>query len=185
MRILVLAGSGLLLASCGSGDTNVDADGDGQISSEEMAAAADRIDKPKPGRWEVDAEVLELQIPGMPPEMASMMEPNFAAMFGGQAYCMTEEEAEAGPEALWEDTSGQCEWEKFEVGNGRSESIANCTDPNGGSVRVEMTGTYSDDAYSATNTMTLSMPGGDGLVKVKVDGRHAGACDGSEYDAEG
>lgn len=185
MRYLMTTCACVLVAACSGGDTNVDADGDGSISREEIAAAADRSDMPKAGRWQVDSEVLEVSLPGMPPEAAGMMNDGFADMFGNYAYCMTQEEAEAGPEALWDDTSGRCEWEQFEMGDGRANSIANCTDPGGGTVRVEMAGTYSDSAYSATNTMTLSMPGGDGKVSVKVEGRHMGACDGSELDFEG
>lgn len=179
MRILILSTACLALVACGDSGS-VDADGDGTITGEEVAAAASGMDKPEPGRWEVTSEVVELDIPGMPPEMKDMAKGMFANMFASTNYCLTPEQADQDPASVWKETQGDCTWERFDMNGNDVDAKAVCTDPQGGTATMTMTGTHSATAYDAENEMVMETPEGQGLVKVRVSGRHVGECDGSE-----
>ena len=53
----------MLLAACGG---NSDADGDGKISSDEAAAAAQGMVQPRPGQYRTTAELLDFDMPAWP-----------------------------------------------------------------------------------------------------------------------
>ena len=180
MRTLILLTGCLALAGCGESGGSVDAEGDGTITNEEVLAATADSASPKAGRWEVSSEIREIRIPGMPAGMEDMARGMFSDMFASTNYCLTQEQAEQDPEALWKDTQGDCSWESFEKTGSRIDARAVCKGPDGGTSRMTMSGTHTPTSYSADNEMTLSSPQGEGVVKVHVEGRHVGDCDGSE-----
>lgn len=180
MRTMILLTSCLALAGCGENGGSVDADGDGVITNEEVLAATADMAKPEAGRWEVNSEVREIQIPGMPAGMEDMAKGMFANMFASTNYCLTQEQADQDPGALWKDTNGECSWESFEMDGNSVNAKAICTSPDGMTSTMTMTGTHTPTSYSADNEITLDTPQGGGLVKVHVEGRHVGDCDGSE-----
>lgn len=180
MRLMILMGLSISLASCSESGGSADTDGDGTITGEEIRAATADLDPPKPGRWEASSEVVDIDIPGLPEGMKSMAKGMYAKMFANTNYCLTPEQAEQDPEALWKDTQGDCSWESFEMRGNRVEASAVCKGPDGASSRMTMTGTHSPTSYSADNEMSFETDQGNGSVKVHVEGRHVGDCDGSE-----
>lgn len=179
MRSMILTTACLTLAACGE-STSADADGDGTITTDEVIAATADMAKPEPGRWEVNSEVIEMEIPGMPPEMRDMAKGMFANMFSSMNYCLTPEQAEQDPEELWKNTQGDCTWETFEMDGDSVNAKAVCQGGDGGTMRMTMSGTHTPTSYSSDNEMQIQTPQGDGVIKVHVEGRHVGDCDGSE-----
>lgn len=182
MRTLILASTCFALAACGENNTSADADGDGAISSDEVAAAASDLAKPEPGRWEVTGEVVEIDFPGLPEGMEGMAKSMFAEMVANTNYCLTREQADADPGAVWKETQGDCNWEQFDMDGSRVTARAVCRNPDGSSAVMRMSGTHSSTSYSATNEMELNADAdaGGGRVKVAVEGRRVGDCDGTE-----
>ncbi|MBW0144241.1 DUF3617 domain-containing protein [Sphingomicrobium clamense] len=177
MRTMILMTGCLALVACGESGS-VDADGDGTITNDEVMAATADMAKPVPGRWEVTTEVIEMNIPGMPPEMKDLAKTMFAG--AGINYCLTAEEAEQDPEALWKETNGDCSWETFEMDGDSVNAKAVCKGQGGETMRMTMSGTHTPTSYSSDNEMQMQTPQGDGLIKMHVEGRHVGECDGSE-----
>lgn len=177
MRILILTAS-LALAGCSDG--GVDADRDGTITGEEVAAATADLDRPEPGRWEVEGEVIEVDIPGIPEGMGDMARSMFDGMFANFDYCLTREQAEADPGAVWKETQGDCQWEEFDIDGNRVTARAVCRGPDGSQSIMRMSGTQDATSYTATNEMELNSEAGGGRVKVAVAGRRVGDCDGTE-----
>ncbi len=91
MRALVMVtGCALALAACGS-------EPDQSKTAEEVIEAADELVKPLPGLYRSSAEVIEFEIPGIPPEQAARMRDMAAGLQGEQrTQCLTEAEAEEG-----------------------------------------------------------------------------------------
>ena len=54
----------ILLAACGGSET--DADGDGELSADEVAAEAEGMVQPRPGQYRTTLELVEFEAPGMP-----------------------------------------------------------------------------------------------------------------------
>ena len=75
-HVLPLAAA-MLLAACGGGEA--DADGDGNLSEEELAAEASGLIQPEPGQYSASLELLEFDAPGMPPEAKEQMQQIFAS----------------------------------------------------------------------------------------------------------
>ncbi|NQZ46706.1 MAG: DUF3617 family protein, partial [Erythrobacter sp.] len=96
--------SALALAACGEGGpTDADADGDGEITMDEMraeVASAGSALRPEAGKYAVTMTMVNVDIPGAPPEMVDAMG---SMMNTSTEFCLTEEEASKGfEEALSE-----------------------------------------------------------------------------------
>ena len=62
---IILVGGALVLSACGEADQ--------PKSPEEVLAAADNLVKPRPGLYRSSAEIIDFEIPGIPPEQAAQM----------------------------------------------------------------------------------------------------------------
>ncbi|MCM8557757.1 DUF3617 domain-containing protein [Sphingomicrobium sediminis] len=180
--ILVTAGCAMLMACGSSGDAGDSADTDSAATAEaESDSVLDVLaegDKPQAGRWEVETEIIEAQIPGVPENMRDMVV-NSMGMNNSFAYCMTPEQAEQDPDQVWKESNGDCEFESFERNGGQVEAVAVCNS-GGAEMRMTMSGTQGRNSYSARNEMEMSTPEGDGKLVVEVEGRRTGDCDGTE-----
>ena len=67
----------ILLAACGGGEA--DADGDGELSGDEVAAEASGLIQPRPGQYRASLELLEFDAPGMTEEAKAQMQQIFAS----------------------------------------------------------------------------------------------------------
>jgi len=87
-QIVFLGGACALIAACSTGET--DADGDGEISNAEMAAAVERADiKPEAGQYRATAELVSVDIPGAPEGIVEMMKTNMKSQTS--EYCLTQD----------------------------------------------------------------------------------------------
>lgn len=133
-----------------------------------------------PGKWEQKATLLEIDAPGMPPEARQMMQ---KAMDQVQVHevCLTPEQAKSPKEDFFAGTDKNCRYEHFNWGGGKIDLKLNCKHPQATQTMV-MVGSYSPDNYTMTMTTTNAGggPGGKMTMKMKVDARRLGACDGGE-----
>jgi hypothetical protein len=133
-----------------------------------------------PGRWQQTVALLEMDAPGMPPEAKSMMQ---RAMEKAQVHtvCLTEAQAKSPKEDFFTGADQNCRYEHFNWGDGKIDLKLNCKHPNATQTMV-LTGTYEPDSYVLTMTSNSegSRPMEKMTMKMKVDAKRVGACDGTE-----
>ena len=136
--------SALALAACGGGNGNADTDGDGEISVDEMRAEVESQGtnlRPEAGNYSVTMNLVNVEIPGAPPEVIDMMGSMMNNTF---EYCLTPEDAEKGfEESLTEGQDESCTVERFDLDGGDIDMAMSCSPQGGGNMRVEMSGNVS------------------------------------------
>lgn len=159
------------LAACGDrAGPNEAAD----AATGESTLAEDAVVPIQPGMWEHVTTVTGAQIPGAPPEMMQ-------ALIGQPttvSSCVTKEQLAEGPEALFNQSDGQCVYEEFTMADGTMEVTGTCTNPQApGPLTLTGSGTYDDTSYMARTAVTMAMPGG-GELRIESDtaGRRTGDC---------
>ena len=168
----------VLLAACG-GDT--DADGDGEISGDELAAEASGMVQPRPGEYRASLELLEFDAPGMPEGAKEQMQQMFASgLAQGNTFCMTEEDAsENGPRQMVENLAeADCEMKTFNVSGGSVVADMQCPGQSGGTNSIRMEGEMTAESSTMTMDVAETMPGVEGGVKIKmrVNSQRVGDC---------
>lgn len=180
-RLNLLIAAPLALTACDSGKT-VTAE---NASITEVAEAARGAAKFEPGKWETKVSFVSADAPGLPPQMADVINKQMAAQAEQtHSSCMTKEMADKPAGALFAGKdSGECRYERFEMGGGKIDAVMACKSPGGGGhdMRMVMSGTFSSAAYDMASEMKMTMPGAAGTapmtIKTKVMGKRVGACD--------
>ncbi len=176
----VSIGAALLLAACNGGGS-ADADGDGAVSTQEVADAAQDMVKPQPGQYEASYELLDFEVPGLPDAARQQME---QAMGGatevaqGFKYCLTPEEAEAqGSRRMVENMAeGNCTFAKFEVDGGNISADMQCQGPEGSTNHVLMDGQVTSTGSTMTMTTEQEIGGRQMRMKTRVSAKRLGDC---------
>ena len=139
----------------------------------------------RPGKWSSTVAILEMNSPGMPPEMQAIMKQRIGQPRTVEA-CLTAAQVD-NPERMLGQIPASCKYDRYIMGNGKMDGKLRC-DANGVAQEMSVTGTYSDDQYSLTiNNKTTVPPGavagqpaGAMSMKMKVDSKRLGECDGTE-----
>lgn len=178
-RFAGIAMIGLMVASC-DGKTSADADGDGEITAEEMAditsAAVENV-RPQAGQYRSTTQLLEIDLPGAPREVVDMMR---SRMSGRKTeYCLTQEEVDKGFEEMARQSQqGDCSFNRFEISGGEMEAEMSCSTPEGGVTRMTMAGTGTPTSSDMTMNISGSIPGmGDAKMVMNVKAERIGDCD--------
>ena len=134
----------------------------------------------EPGKWQQTMTLLEMDAPGMPPEAKQMMQ---RAMAKAQVHevCLTPEQAKSPKEDFFSGADKNCRYEHFNWGDGKIDLKLNCKHPNA-TQTMAMVGSYSPEAYTMTMTATNlgGGPAGGMTMKMKVDAKRIGDCDGKD-----
>jgi hypothetical protein len=191
----------LLLAACGSGDGNEAANG---ASANEAAAngagaepggtgnaagaagngvaaapgtapaAAGRGVRMQPGQWEITAQLLAMNIPGMRPEAAEK-----ARRDGPRTTrnCLTPEQAaRSGPEMVTGSLPPGCDRSGLTVSGGRVRGTVTCTRPEG-TMRATIDGTFAATSFEVDQTVEMRPSNGPaGNTRIRASGRRIGEC---------
>ncbi len=133
------------------------------------------------GKWASKVTMEEVTMPGMPPEMTARMKSSIA---GDKSYesCLTEEQAKRPTEDFFAGKNNQCRYDHFNMGGGKIDAKMRCAQ-GGMSQVMEMAGTYSPDSYQMRMSTATEGAGGaaEGMtMKMRVDAKRVGACDGKE-----
>lgn len=178
-KLTIAAATAIILAACGKpkvDETNATA----AEVAEAVADAGGSDLHLTAGRWESTLEFTEVNAPGMPPEMASVMK----GMIGeaqNYATCLSKEEAEKPDADFFSGEDKDCTHEHFKMGGGRIDAKMVCKSDDGGRVTNAMAGTYSPRAYDMV--MESHAEGGEqaGMaMKMKIKSAYVGACKGHE-----
>ena len=95
--------------------------------------------------------------------------------------CLTPEQAKSPKEDFFSGADKNCRYEHFNWGGGKIDLKLNCKHPNA-TQTMAMVGSYSPEAYTMTMTATNvgGGPAGEMTMKMKVDAKRIGDCDGKE-----
>ena len=139
----------------------------------------------RPGKWSSTVAILEMNSPGMPPEMQAAMKARIGEPRTVEA-CLTAEQVD-NPERMIGAVPASCRYDRYTMGNGKMNGKMRC-ETNGMVQEMTVAGTYSDDSYSLTIDnktsapagMVAGQPAGAMSMKMKIDSRRLGECDGAQ-----
>ncbi len=172
VSVLALAGA---IAAC-SGPTDADADGDGVVSNEEMAEVSGEAIKPKPGQYRSTTKLINVEIPGAPPEAIEMMKGGMDNQTSES--CLTEEDAEKGFEEMAKGPQGDdCETTKFVMDGGKISAEMSCNAAGQGPMKMTLDGTGTETSMDMTMSMEGNMAGmGDMKMTMNIASERIGDC---------
>jgi len=186
MRAVLLIACALPLAACNKGpDVNVKNASVEEVAQKVRAAAGNEA-LIQPGRWETKVTVMDMQIPGMPPQMADRMKQTMAKVQDATIHtCLTEADVKRPKEDFFAGKSKNCRYDHFTMSGGKIDAAMQCSGEAGGTMSMTVNGTYSSDSYEAT--MAMDMAGGrEGGMKMKshTESHRVGQCTGDEANAK-
>ena len=176
--VLFVSLASALLVSCG-GDAGDDAApaGDSIDMKEAAARAKATAVKPQPGQYRVTLEVLDVNIPGAPANMAEMMK----QAMGGQTheYCLKPGDVDKGFEEMAKQSQegDNCSFQRFDVAGGNFDAQMTCTNPGQGKMTMTMKGRGTPTRSEMDMTMQGNMTGmGDSTIHMKSTHERIGDC---------
>jgi hypothetical protein len=133
----------------------------------------------RPGLWESKVTVEQLDIPGMPPEMAARMKTMMAEQQEhGQRNCLTAEDVKRPKEDFFAGKNKECRYDHFTMGGGKIDAEMHCG--KGESMQtMQMAGTYSPDSYQMQMATKVAAPAKDAAgmaMKMRVEAKRVGEC---------
>ena len=179
-RTLVAAASALCLAACGSED-KVDMK---NASVEDVAKELRKTDASEgfvnPGQWEQTVTLVEINAPGMPPQIAEAMKKQMGTSQVNKS-CLTPEQAKRPREDFFTGAEKNCRYDHFKWGDGKVDLKLLCKEEQA-TRTMELTGNYEPNAYQMA--MTARSQGGPPdqsmTMKMQVDAKRVGECSGKE-----
>ncbi len=177
----------LALAGCGGESTKESAAKTGEIdvsnasvaevqAQTRAAGAAMRFD---PGQWRTTIEVIEADIPGLPPQMVGEMKRRMLQK-STVSSCMTPEQAANPNEDLFAGKSGNCRFDRFTMKDGKVDAAMTCAgDGSGaGAAKIAMTGIFDKRRFELENRIEAAGPGAAQAMKMRsrVTGERTGEC---------
>ena len=155
----------------------------GEAAQEMRKTAGDAFINP--GKWEQTVSLVEIQAPGMPDEVRASMR---QAMGQAQVHhvCLTKEQARSPKEDFFTGADKSCRYEHFNWGDGKIDLKLDCKHPQA-TQTMAMIGSYSPESYTMTMTATNvgGGPAGEMTMKMKVEAKRIGDCDGDEQVSVG
>lgn len=176
--MIVVVGSALALVACGS-------EPDQPKTADEVIAAAEDLVKPRPGLYRSSAEIVEFEIPGIPPAQAARMRDMAAGLQGqAQTQCLTQAEADEGfkrvVRQLGEGQNGvSCTFSRFDAAGGDLDAALKCTGPSGVDADMTIDGTLEEERSQMRMEMSqqsAEIPGGGMRMTMEVVSERVGDC---------
>lgn len=174
MRKAILLAA-MALTACGSKDeVEMENASLSEVSNELRKTDAQFVE---PGKWQQTATLVDVQAPGMPPQVKEAM-----ARTMGQSQvhevCLTEEQAKNPREDFWSGADKNCKYEHFKWGGGKVDMKMLCAHP-GATQTMALTGKYEPTSYQMAMSMTSkgSSPEESMTLKMRVDAKKVGDCD--------
>jgi uncharacterized protein DUF3617 len=133
----------------------------------------------RPGLWQSKVTIDQLDIPGMPADMAQRMKSMMAEkQEHGFQTCLTAEDVKRPKEDFFAGKNKECRYDHFTMGGGKIDAAMRCGGKKGASV-MQMAGTYSPDSYQMQTSMKMQgetgEPGGMSM-KMRIDAQRVGEC---------
>jgi len=184
---LVLLACTAALAACNKGpDINVKNASVGEVAQKVREAAADQSFV-EPGKWHTEVTMLDIDVPGLPPQMAQQMKQTMGKMQEhGFDSCLTEADVKRPREGFFAGDRNNCRYDHFTMSGGKIDAALKCNGRMSETVSMTINGSYSREAYDATMAMDVSGgPGGQGMkMRSKSVARRVGQCTAEELKAK-
>ena len=180
MKRHILVATLATLAACGSGRHG--RNGECVRRRSRAGDAQGRRDQSfvNPGKWKQTATLVEIDAPGMPPQVAEAMK---KSMGTSQVHetCLTPEKAKNPREDFFTGADKNCRYEHFKWGDGKIDLKMLCTHENA-TQTMELAGTYQPNAYKMAMSVASkgSNPAEVMNMKMNVDAQRVGECDASQ-----
>lgn len=154
---------------------------------EEVMREARNLVTPEPGLYTSRAELLEFDVPGLPPDQADRLKQIGSGLTSNEhSYCLTQDEAEKGFEdavrKMGEGTGDMtCTFSKFDANGSTLDAVLNCTGPQGTEATMNMSGMMERDRSEMEMEMSHKagpIPGGTMKMRMKVISQRTGDCPG-------
>lgn len=179
---LVLVAGAVTLAACNKGpDINVRNAGVGEVA-QKVREAAGNESFIAPGKWRTRVTLLDVEIPGMPAQMARQMKESMARMQEhGHESCLTEADVKRPKEDFFAGKSNECRYDHFTMSGGKIDAVMRCEGKGPGAMTMTINGTYSRDSYSADMSMDVRNGREGGMrMRSRSEARRIGECTGKE-----
>jgi hypothetical protein len=185
--ILCVIACALPLAACNKGPEINEKNASVAEVAQKVREAAGTQSMIDPGRWETKVNLLDVDIPGMPPQMATQMKQTMSKMQEHNfASCLTEEDVRRPKEDFFAGNSKDCRYDHFTMSGGKIDAALRCEGKReGGAMTMTINGSYSRDSYEAT--MAMDVAGGrEGGMKMRShsESHRVGQCKGDEINAK-
>ena len=176
---ICLIACGLPLAACNkSPEVNAKNASVAEVAKKVRAAGADQSFV-RPGLWQSKVTIDQLDIPGMPADMAQRMKSMMAEkQEHGFQTCLTAEDVKRPKEDFFAGKNNECRYDHFTMGGGKIDAAMRCGGKNGGSV-MQMAGTYSPDSYQMQTSMKMQGKAdeqGGMSMKMRIEAQRVGEC---------
>ena len=186
MRSAVVIACLLPLAACNKGPQINEKNASVEEVANKVQAAAGGQGFVDPGKWDTTVSVLDVDIPGMPSEMAAQMKQTMGKMQEHNfTSCLTEEDVKRPKEDFFAGSNKDCRYDHFTMSGGKIDAALRCEGkPEGGAMNMTINGTYSRDSYEAT--MAMDVAGGrEGGMKIRShsESHRVGQCSAAEIKA--
>ncbi len=121
--------------------------------------------QPQPGQYETTSVIESMNMPGVPPEVLTMMKGRVTTM----KICLTEADMKKDPKKMLS-ADKSCELKRYNYAGGKIDAEMTCKSQEGPMTMV-MTGTYTTTSYAMRSTMS----GGMNMV-TRVSAKRIGPC---------
>lgn len=163
----------LALTACGKSDEvkleNASASEVAQATKDRPAAV-----KLKPGQWRTNAQLVSIDMPGLPKEVADQMGQSMAKA-GATEHCLTPEQVEKPEEVLAQD-NGECRYERFSMSGGKIDAVMKCKPANQPEVQISLSGDYQPERYEVAAEMKMEQQGKMLTMRLKSLSERIGEC---------
>jgi hypothetical protein len=136
--ILCVIACALPLAACNKGPEINEKNASVAEVAQKVREAARTQSMIDPGRWETKVNLLDVDIPGMPPQMATQMKQTMSKMQEHNfASCLTEEDVRRPKEDFFAGNSKDCRYDHFTMSGGKIDAALRCEGkPEGGAMTM-------------------------------------------------
>jgi hypothetical protein len=176
-----VAASVVCLAACNKGPEvdlhNASANQVGQaVNQSGMMTSESMI---SPGLWQSKVTVLDMNIPGMPPQYAAKMKQEIAARRDESSkHCVTPADVKKPKEDFF-GADKSCRYDHFTMGGGKIDVAMVCKQENM-TQTTNMAGSYTPTTYSLDMNSSGTGPQQGMTMKMHVDAKRVGECTGKE-----
>ncbi|RKF21795.1 DUF3617 domain-containing protein [Altericroceibacterium spongiae] len=173
----------MALAACGgNGAKEEGTDESAPLSQEEVASKANGMIRQTPGQYQTSVELLDFDIPGLSEERAGQLKDMFAkSVADGNTYCLTQEDADKGPEAMLQQLAeADCTFKSLDVNGAKVDADMTCKGAGGADGNFKLNGTMekeSSEMLMEINQSIPNLPGeGKAVMKMKMNSKRVGEC---------
>jgi len=137
----------------------------------------------EPGLWQSKVTVLEMNIPGIPPQYAAKMKQSMAEHRNqASSHCVKPEDVKKPKEDFF-GADKSCRYDHFTMGGGKIDVQMTCKEEESTQV-TNMSGTYTPTSYSMDMSSNGTGAGREAgmTMKMHVDANRVGQCTGKDSD---